>query len=1081
MTPPRLRDVSWALQYTSDDGDLLGRFYVPALRCAVAYDRATGYFNAAILRLAAEGVEHLIRNGGRMRLVVGCTLSPDEVAAIEKGMTLREAIAAHLAGALPSDVDPPTHDGLELLAWMVARERLDVRVAVPCTPNRTPVPAEGIFHEKAGIITDVASDRLAFNGSVNETAAGWTKNWEAYHVFTSWADAQRVTTEAEKFEQLWSGQAKRVLVVPVPDAVRADLLRFMPAHDQFPRRLRALEEHEAESNAPVNADATRMSHAADVLTPEDGPVIEVAWPEPEERSPEDDARFARVWHCINTAATLEPDGMWVGPATAAVDPWPHQVRAYERLWRSWPPRLLIADEVGLGKTVQAGLLLRQGVLSGRARRVLVMAPKNVLTQWQRELREKFNLHWPIYDGQKLVWPPTPAEPKGRERAVSKTAWMEEPFVLVSSHLVRRSERAADLLSAAPWDLVVLDEAHHARRRGAGGATGAGDKGPNALLSLMRRLTERTSGLVLLTATPMQVHPVEVFDLLQLLGLPPEWSAQAFLGFYETVSEPPTAEGLERLAQLFQSLEAAYGRVDAEFAARAMGGSPFAAKRVLQALRDPAAIPRRQLSPDDRARAYRLLKTQTPVRRLVSRHTRELLRRYYKAGKLATKVADRLVRDDFVEMSAGERAVYEAVEDYISTTYDRAAADERNAVGFVMTIYRRRLASSFAALAATLERRLGMLLATSAGPTPIADDDLNDDELEESSDDPEATAKLEVEALQREEGQELRDLLAQVRALPPDSKLSLLATRLERIRESGYAQMMVFTQYGDTMEFLRDALTTRGWRVMTYAGAGGGVREPDGTWRIIGRDEAKRRFKAGEAEVLVCTDAAAEGLNFQFCGALVNYDMPWNPMRVEQRIGRIDRLGQKFDTIQIVNLHYRDTVETDVYLALRQRIQLFEGVVGKLQPILARLPGAIGGVALKKKGDQNGARSELTRELDEQIAKARANAFDLDEDAVVDFDAPPPPQAPVTLDDLRRVLGNPFLLPNGAEAKALDPRSRAYRVAPSAPEVRVTTSREFFEDYPDSHELWSPGSPVFPVVEVDEIPDGGVASLSQLLG
>jgi len=175
----------------------------------------------------------------------------------------------------------------------------------------------------------------------------------------------------------------------------------------------------------------------------------------------------------------------------------------------------------------------------------------------------------------------------------------------------------------------------------------------------------------------------------------------------------------------------------------------------------------------------------------------------------------MVEDVFINLSDNEKRIYDAVEDYISTTYNEASAKEENAVGFVMTIYRRRLASSFAALANTLADR--------------------------------------------------------------------------------------------------------------------------GSWRTISRDDAKRRFREGQADILLCTDAAAEGLNFQFCGALINYDMPWNPMRVEQRIGRIDRLGQKHEKIRIVNLHYSGRVEADVYSALRGRIQLFEAVVGRLQPILAKLP------------------------------------------------------------------------------------------------------------------------------------------------
>ena len=124
-------------------------------------------------------------------------------------------------------------------------------------------------------------------------------------------------------------------------------------------------------------------------------------------------------------------------ATAAVQPWPHQSRAFERMYRNWPPRLLIADEVGLGKTIQAGLLLRQAWLSGKAKRILILAPKAVLKQWQIELREKFNLNWPIYGGQSLCWYPSPSMRGGEERLVSRDGWHHEPIVLASSQLMRR--------------------------------------------------------------------------------------------------------------------------------------------------------------------------------------------------------------------------------------------------------------------------------------------------------------------------------------------------------------------------------------------------------------------------------------------------------------------------------------------------------------------------------------------------------------------------------------------------------------------------------------------------------------------
>src|SRR5207302_3735565 len=141
-----------------------------------------------------------------------------------------------------------------------------------------------------------------------------------------------------------------------------------------------------------------------------------------------------------------------------------------------------------------------------------------------------------------------------------------------------------------------------------------------------------------------------------------------------------------------------------------------------------------------------------------------------------------------------------------------------------------------------------------------------------------------------------------------------------LRELGHQQTLVFTQFTDTVDFLRDALVSEGFTVLCFTGRGGERIGADHRWHVVSREAVKRAFRDGAADILMCSDAAAEGLNFQFCGALVNYDLPWNPMKVEQRIGRIDRLGQRFPEIRIVNLHYNATVEADVYKALRRRIR-----------------------------------------------------------------------------------------------------------------------------------------------------------------
>ena len=1058
-----LAERRWKRKYTPDDGDLVRLFYVPALDDAERYDRLTGYFNAGALALAARGIEGLVRNGGHMRLVVGCTLPPDEIAAIDRGAKLRDLIEQHLADLPLAPPDQDAGDALELVAWMVARGHLDVKVAVPCDVDGKPIPEDGIFHEKAGIVSDRAGDTLAWNGSLNETAAGWRRNWESINVYTSWGpEPKRVADEETNFARIWANQAKRVIVLDVPEAVRRDLMRFMPDSDQ-PARLRASDPEPAVPPPPV----------PDPAPPDkDEPLVnEVTEPVVDRRS--------RVWTFIDRAPSLPKAGRRVGEATAAVIPWPHQIRAFERLYAHWPPRLLIADEVGLGKTIQAGLLLRQAWLAGRAKRILILAPKAVLRQWQIELREKFNLNWPIYDGRQLVWYSSPAL-RGRERrAVEPDAWHAEPVVIASSHLMRRRDRAQVLLEeAARWDLVVLDEAHHARRRAAGSAQ---EGGPNALLRLMRGLKDRAAGLLLLTATPMQVHPIEVWDLLNLLGLPPDWTAQAFLRFFDDIGQPsPSTDAVERMALLFQAAERQFGAVAPPDARRITGLSPLRASRVLRALRDPASIPRRQLETPERRAALAVMRSQTPIRHLVSRHTRELLRRYHKEGLLATPVADRRVEDRFVEMTAGERGLYDAVEDYISSTYNQAAADERTAVGFVMTIYRRRLASSFQALRTTLQRHLAAVASGGGGSLTGLDEDVSDDETSDDAREAEEVALLEQQALVAEEAVDIQALLDGIGKLPPDSKLQELKDAIRELRWDGFTQAMVFTQYTDTMDFLRNELggaddlqagDRRGpLRLMCFSGRGGEIPSLDGEWRTIGRDDVKHRFRDGEADLLLCTDAAAEGLNFQFCGAVINYDMPWNPMRVEQRIGRIDRLGQAHPVIRVINLHYEGTVETDVYRVLRSRIGLFEAVVGRLQPILARLPRTIAGEVLTGRGWRAGQaagaeapeeRTGVADAIERQVRDVTTGGgFDIDATLDTDVAMPSPAPSPVAMEDLDRVICSPDLMPPGTDIQPLGRREYGLLAPGMTERLRVTTDPAYYEEHSDSVELWSPGNPLF---------------------
>lgn len=975
-----LRDMEWAPDYTSDDGDTVERFYAPALSESVEYVRGTGYFDANSLARNVRGVEGLLSNGGRMRLLVGCTLDDGEVEAIRQGEDLRKQVERNLCRAPLNPLDSDTVDGLELLSWMVATGRMVIRVAVRCGDDGRPA-ANQIYHKKIGIVKDGAGDKIAWSGSDNETPNGQAGNSETFSVYTSWGEPLRQKRTEDQLERDWAGKNSRLIIMDVPEAARRDLFRYAPTKGRLPNRL----------------------------------VQKVAI-----------AKFDHndVWSFIAKSHTVK-NGDMVGLATAPVAPWPHQVQVFRRLHSGRPARILIADEVGLGKTIQAGLFLRQAWLEGR-RRILVMAPAALTVQWQKELREKLNLDWPIYDGKHLAWQDTHAG--GVNRKELPGDWTAHGPVIVSSHLARRDRHAA-AVTAAKWDAVVLDEAHYARQ------THPNDPKkhtPNKMLKMMRRLKGRTEDLILMTATPMQIHPVDLYDLLDLLGVPQNWGWDNFERFYKTVRDLKTAD-LQFFCKLFQASERKYGKMDPS----KLGMHKLQNKKVIRMLGGDRGLRPQTSDYDLMERALLLC---SPAARLVSRNTRRHLREYVRDNKPDWKLGTRNVTDEFVRMSEGERVIYDAVSEYISKVWKTHKDANREAVGFALAIYRKRLTSSLAALRMTLNNHLERLDGKTHTTT------LHEDEYDEM--DAEDIAEDEEKALKDMDRDAVCRLLEMIRSMPPDTKLDKLVHVIADLRNRGYKQVMVFTQFTDTMDFLRGRLM-RGWNVMCYSGRQGEEPGPNGEWRQLSRDAAKAKFRDGSVDVLLCTDAAAEGLNFQFCGAMINYDMPWNPMRVEQRIGRIDRIGQEHDSIHIVNMYYEDTIEAKIYRALRERINLFEDVVGPLQPILAKLDGLIAG-ALE---DGN-----AVFRVEQMMAEAdTSSGLDLDAMLAAETAQYESPESPVTMEDLGRIANNAGLMPHKTEPAG----KGQYNMNHHGKRIRITTDPEVFEKHGGSMEFWSPGSPTFP--------------------
>lgn len=514
--------------------------------------------------------------------------------------------------------------------------------------------------------------------------------------------------------------------------------------------------------------------------------------------------------------------------------------------------------------------------------------------------------------------------------------------------------------------------------------------------------------------------------------------------------------------MFRSTEREFGLVDDSTLAEVLPAiSKLGRGRILKALRDKTGILLKRLSVSERKAALKVLQGFSPIRYLMTRQTRELLRRYHEQGLLPLPIAKRDVRDRPVDLSPSESALYKAVEDYISTTYNNAAMDKRTAVGFVMTVYRRRLASSFAALKQTLNNRRSRLADARKDAIAINEEDVSQDELAADVMDEGEATNLSSEALAAEERSNIEDLLKRIAKLGTDSKARRLRDELQQAFADGYDSAIVFTQYTDTMDYLKGYLAEElpDVPIACYSSAGGSRRDGSGMWIKSSKEEIKRALKEKSVRLLVGTDALGEGLNLQFCGVVVNYDLPWNPMKVEQRIGRVDRIGQQHEVVRVINFAYKDTVEADVYFALGQRINLFQGIVGKLQPILSRLPKQFELLALERSDHREASRHRFLADVDNMVRESEAAPFDIDAVAAEPMVAPDFPPPALTLDDIDEVMKREEARPSAMEWRPLDFRSYAAAL-PGTPERRVTTSGRVFDDHVESHEFFSPGGRLF---------------------
>lgn len=895
----RLRDRTWRRFLQAHDGSLVEEFYNPALSMAVGYDRCCAYFSSSVLAVAARGfgalIQHYLINPpvcppAPVRLLVNEEMSRDDVRALIESHDL--SILEHaLLGRLHSPQEAIERDRLALLGYLVKRGWIEVRVGVLRTGN-------GILHSKFGVVRDATGDALMFRGSANESASGLLHNVEHVEVTTSWDDPAGFDHFTNLFERMWSNQHPAIETFALPDAVAQRLISFAPEEMPVdPASKWTLEEPPAATAATRNIDPTARR------------------------------RVAMLWRYLVECPYL-PGGETACDATALVGMWPHQRRVVEETTQAWPDGRLLCDEVGMGKTIEAILILRR-LLAGRGvRRVLILLPAGLLRQWQAELREKGGLIVPRLQGtSSLFWP------DGREEFVDGlTTAVRQPLLIASREMARLESNLGILLAAEPWDLVLLDESHAARRSE---SKETAFNQPNLLLDLLRQLQlrQRAKSIMLLSATPMQTQPWEPWDLLGVLGEGGPWLAEfkAVREYYEGIAALSTGLWKPETALLTADVLLADGRV-----ARFPNGQLIP--------RDRHQLAKRlQFAPkSERPALASWLRKASPISRRIHRNTRDTLREYHRLGILPKAPAYRRIEDFSYEYrTPGEREIYVELSRYIDRRFQELEG-EKPGKGFVMTIYQRRMASSPFAITQSLRRRLDGLdrvkkrYAVDERSADELPEGLSGDDTGDEADLGPISAAFPTDPVQAErEGNDVRKLLKDLDALRgQDTKRDRFFSVLQSVMQDGRA-VLVFTEYADTMEYLRDFLVDRYQGMLgTYSGMGGRIFE-DGTWMTVTKDVITKRLRDFKLRILLCTDAASEGLNLQAAGAVINYDLPWNPSKVEQRIGRVDRIGQALSEIRVVNFFLESSVDQRVYEVLRSRCKMFEGFIGRMQPVLAK--------------------------------------------------------------------------------------------------------------------------------------------------
>lgn len=574
-----------------------------------------------------------------------------------------------------------------------------------------------------------------------------------------------------------------------------------------------------------------------------------------------------------------------------IDYEPYQYRPVMKLITADRPRLLIADEVGVGKTIEAGLIIKELQARQRLDSILVICPKPLIVEnkWRGELK-RFDEDFAHLDSATLRHCIDEMRAEGRwpsryKKAILPYSLLDEKLLLGDESGRRKRPGLVSLLPPVKFDLVIVDEAHHVRNTNTWSHR------------VVKHLLESAEAAVLISATPIQTGNEDLRTLLGLLRPDTFVDSQAFDLMREPNEYVAATESAIRVAEegwQSQAIEALSGAMETPWGARVLRADPRTQELV-------DLLGREEVGDEERVKALRLAQTLNTFSGLINRTRRRDI------GSFTQRKPETFE----VDFTPAQQAVHDSLLDLASRIAKARGLGQ--SIDFLLSTLQRQAASSLNGLAPFIEDVLSRRLTA--------------EELSE--------ADVELEALDPTllEGffEEIRQVGERASALTEDPKAARLLAYVEEKRHLENDKLLVFSTFRHTLQYLLDLLAVTGVRVGLVHG---GV--PDDERRDIRARFAKKSSEPDAIDVLLSSEVGTEGLDYQFCDALVNYDLPWNPMRIEQRIGRIDRRGQPSESVAIKNLIVSGTVDAAIFQRCLTRIGVFERAIGGSEAILGEL-------------------------------------------------------------------------------------------------------------------------------------------------